>query len=80
MTTVDTRGRRSARSPLARISEDTVVQMRERYAAGETMTALAAEHGMSLGHVSKIINGIRWPYAGGPIPVPGQRTGRRGEA
>lgn len=59
----------------ARLTEADVVRMRERYAEGEPQRALATDYGLSVGHVCKIVNGIRWRHVGGPIASPGR--GRR---
>lgn len=60
----------------AKLTENQVVQMRERRAAGETTLHLGAEFGISSTAVSKICTGENWKYAGGPI-TPSRFPGRK---
>lgn len=41
--------------------------VRERYAAGETLRALALDVGTSAANVSLIVHGMTWTWTGGPI-------------
>lgn len=51
-----------------------VTELRERYAAGESASELAAEFGVSQPSISMIVRGLRWPNAGGPL-THGRRLG-----
>lgn len=67
------RARVGSARPNARLSENDVVRMRERFASGEQLKILAVEYGIGNGHVSRIVNGLRWKHAGGPITTRGHR-------
>lgn len=60
------------------LTAEQVRDLRERFAAGEYITALSLEFGISLGAASKVINGHTWAHVGGPIRTTGRR-GRRSE-
>jgi hypothetical protein len=62
----------------AKLTEDGVLDIRYRFAAGESQTVLSAEYGVSTGLISNIVNGRRgmWTHVGGPIGTHG-RPGRR---
>jgi hypothetical protein len=60
----------------AKLTESRVVQIRERFAAGEQRNMLALEFGISEYAVGNIINGHTWKNVGGPIRAPG-KIGRR---
>lgn len=70
------RGRRGSRHRYALLAETSVLAIRERFAAGETSPALAAEFGTSIGCITDIVNGHNWKHVGGPIKTHG-RPGRR---
>lgn len=53
--------------PRAVLSEDDVLRLRERAAAGEQYKSLAAEFGISPHSVKDIVSGRKWPKVGGPI-------------
>jgi len=57
------------RQHLANFSDEEVVELRERYADGETLSSLKDEFGGSLGSLSGIVNGNSYPNAGGPTDV-----------
>lgn len=44
----------------ARLDPDRVLQMRRRRQAGETVTSLAKEYGVSLTCASRVTNGVDW--------------------
>jgi len=53
---------------LAKVTEAQVVEIRERYAAGDiSQRALAAEYGVSKTIVGDIVLGRTWAHVGGPI-------------
>jgi hypothetical protein len=56
------RGRRARK-----VTNEDVVLMRERRAAGARQRDLAEQFNITDGQVSMIVRGIRWPDAGGPI-------------
>lgn len=53
--------------PNSRYTESQIVAIRERFAAGELLQVLADEHDTSTGYISRIVNGLAWKRAGGPI-------------
>lgn len=69
------RGRRGSRTAMAKLTEDQVIAIRERFAAGETSTLLGAEYGVKPATISYITTGRNWKHVGGPITV--GRPGRR---
>lgn len=54
-------------APGARLTEADVVEIRERFARGELLKTLAERFDIGDGHVSQIVNGLKWKTAGGPI-------------
>lgn len=59
----------------ARLSLADVASIRARIAAGETQTAVRADYGISSGHISEIVTGLKWsegesPVAAGHAPKP----------
>lgn len=56
--------------------EAQVIAIRTRFGQGELIRHLAVEYGMTVGAISKIVNGRSWKHIGGPIREPGQ-IGRR---
>jgi len=64
------------RRPNSRMTADQVVNIRERFAAGETFTQLKKEFGISSGRLSNIVNGHAWKHVGGPIKTY-NKTGAR---
>lgn len=74
------RGPLGSRHEWARLHEDDIYDMRCRYADGEAQTALADEFGVSVPHVSAIVNGRKWRHVGGPIGVRPARRGRLAHA
>jgi hypothetical protein len=50
---------RTGAGPLARLSDQQVAEIRERFAAGERNGVLAQAYGVSTAHVSKICHGQR---------------------
>jgi Helix-turn-helix domain len=52
---------------VGRLTEDRVVLIRERYAAGASLNALCAEFEVTAGTISRIVNGLTWKSAGGPV-------------
>lgn len=65
------------RSPLAKLTDATVLEMRLRRAAGARQKDLAAQYGISSAYVSDIVNGLAWSHVGGPITGKSKRTSRR---
>lgn len=53
--------------PAYRLTDDEVLLMRERRAAGAAQQDLAAQFGVSQGHVSMIVSGQRRAEVGGPL-------------
>ena len=51
----------------AKLTNEQVIAIRERFAAGEPRKALSAKYGISPGTASKIINGRSWRHVAGPI-------------
>ena len=65
------RGRRGSDHRAARLTEESVVQIRHRYAAGEFAKDLAAEFNVTTGAVVAVVLGKNWRHVGGPIQMPG---------
>lgn len=62
--------------PNSRLTEQQIVEIRERFAAGETFTVLRADYDVTSGWLSCVVNGKYWKHVGGPINVhnkPGAR-------
>lgn len=69
--------------PNAKLLPEQIVDIRERFAGGETMTSIRADYGLSSGKVSRIVNGVDWKHVGGPIKThnkPGRRSNKDREA
>lgn len=65
---------RGSRNGHAKLTEDDVVVIRERAAAGATGRQMARDYEVSEGTVNMILSGKRWAHAGGPIrPAHGNR-------
>ncbi|TXH09359.1 MAG: hypothetical protein E6R04_08385 [Spirochaetes bacterium] len=60
------RNKRGASDPAAKLTDRTVISIRERAAAGERNKYLATEYGISESNVSQITSGQRWSHVGGP--------------
>ncbi len=62
------RGRyRGAQVPSAKLTEEAVLAIRERYARGGVLLAeLALEHGLNKGTVGELVRGETWKHVGGP--------------
>lgn len=58
----------------ARLTEADVREIRRRYAAGALQRDLAAEYGISRGHVSGIVRGRFWQHARGDVTVGESRS------
>lgn len=56
---------RAARS--GKLTDEEIITIRERRAAGARQVDLARDFGMSHGQISMIVRGKRWPNVGGPI-------------
>jgi len=50
-----------------KLSDQQVLDLRELRKAGANQLDLAADFGISQSQVSKIVRGLRWQKAGGPI-------------
>lgn len=70
------RGQQGSRHSKALLTEENVLVIRNRFAAGETGPTLAAEFRVSDGCITDIVNGRSWKRVGGPIKTHG-RPGRR---
>lgn len=57
----------------ALLSESQVLEIRNRYFAGETAASLAAEFGIQPGHLSNITRGRMWRDAPGPVGLKARR-------
>ena len=54
----------------ARLTEDQVVEIRNRYAAGEGPTGIAREFNVTVPTIRSISLGLKWKNAPGPISLP----------
>lgn len=70
------RGSHGEARPNAKLTNDLVREMRERRSLGARQVDLAVDYGISVGHVSDIVNGLSWQDAGGPITGRSKRTKR----
>jgi hypothetical protein len=67
------KGRRTAsaakgeRNSHAKLTASQVVEIRQRFEAGELGVSLAAEFGVKFNAISRIVTGLTWTHAGGPI-------------
>lgn len=71
---------RGERSAVAKLTEAAVMEMRRRYAAGETQATLATEYGLAQNSLSQVITGARWAWLPGAVPIDKARHGKQGEA
>lgn len=60
----------------AKLTDEQVIEIRERFAHGELRRSLALEFGVGVTAISYIVNGHLWKHLGGPIREPRQ-IGRR---
>jgi len=58
----NTVGRPGETNPFSKLTNTQVLEIRRRYAAGETQTALAPEFGIAQAHVSQIVLRQRWAH------------------
>lgn len=56
------RRRRGSSTPNSKLTDDQVRDIRRRYSAGETQTALASEFGIAQSNISKIIRRVTYPH------------------
>lgn len=49
------------------LTEEQVVDIREAYEAGAPVNALCKTFGVTAGTISRIVNGVSWKHAAGPI-------------
>lgn len=63
------RSLKGERHNLANKTEEDIVAIRERYAAGETQVSLAAAFKTPQANISQIVRGNLWPHVGGPITI-----------
>lgn len=64
---VDDMNRRGRAARSGRLSDDEIILMRERRAAGARQIDLAEQFGVSAGYVSSVVRGLTWKSVGGPI-------------
>jgi hypothetical protein len=57
---------RGAKKWTAKLSEEQVLQLRQRHTQGETLARLAPEFGISPKNASQIVCGDTWKHVGGP--------------
>lgn len=60
------RFRHSQDHPFAKLTDDQIVDIRRRKAAGESSTSIANSHNLTSGHVSRICTGAIWSHVDGP--------------
>lgn len=61
------RWRLGEKHPFARLTEEDVVSIRTRYAAGEEVKSLSGEYRIANSTLRGIVLGFKWKTAGGPI-------------
>jgi hypothetical protein len=62
----------------SRLTEQIVIECRRRYAAGETMTVLAAEFGVTVSTMGEAVTGSTWAWVPGAVPADWKSHRRRG--
>ncbi len=67
-------GARGMANRTAKLTDSTVIEMRERYARGERVADLAAEVGIIDSYARLIIKGKAWAHVGGPICTTDMRS------
>jgi hypothetical protein len=60
-------------SPLAKLTLQQVVEVRNRRASGEMLKSIGNDYNITEGAVSKIVRGLAYPLVGGPI-CPGRKS------
>lgn len=58
---------RGEQGPMAKVTSESVMEIRRRYAAGETSRAIAADFGLTDSAVSMIAKGRRWHHQDGAV-------------
>lgn len=53
---------RGEKSPMAKLTDSGVSEMRRRWAAGESASSLALEFGIAHGSASRVVRGIAWAH------------------
>lgn len=56
-----------ARQGKAKLDDDKVVMIRLRYSVGDSLNLLSREYGIGKSHLSKIVRGLSWAHAPGPV-------------
>lgn len=59
-------------SAQAVLTEDDVVEMRKRYANGETFAAIAADYDLTTEAIRKAVTGMSWSHVPGAVPARGK--------
>lgn len=59
--------RRGSQAAGARLTESNVLEIRKRYAAGETVYGLADQFGVTFTTIHAVVIGRSWKHVGGPI-------------
>lgn len=71
---------RGERNGCAKTTDEEVVEMRERYAAGEiSQPQLARQYGLTQATVNDILTGKRWQHVGGAITKRGRKSLNAGQ-
>lgn len=63
----------------ATLTEANVIECRRRYAAGEYLTTLASEYGVTQATLSDAAAGRTWAWVPGAVPVDTSRHGQKGD-
>lgn len=64
----------------AKLTEQQVIAIRQRFHRGELIRRLALEYGLGVSAISSIVNGRTWKHVGGPTRPRGQLGRRPGKA
>ena len=61
----------------SKLTVQQVLEIRRRYAVGESCLVLGRSYGVRSGTITKIVTGQRWKHIGGPVHRPGEHCGQR---
>jgi hypothetical protein len=64
----------------AKLTEEQVIAVRQRFQHGEMIRRLALEYGVGVSSISNVVNGRTWKHVDGPIRPRGQLGRRPGKA
>jgi hypothetical protein len=69
---------RGVEAPAAKLTPESVIDIRTRYATGTSAALLGKEYGVMPGTIYSVVHGLSWTHVGGPI-TPKKRGVLKGE-